>query len=220
MDKIFAINKPINWTSNDVVQKIKKSLHLKKVGHGGTLDPLATGVLIIAIDEATKLLSIHLNDIKEYECEILFGIETDTFDLEGKIINQCEVKDIDLGKINQILKSWKKEYLQMPPLYSAIKINGKPLYKYARDNKEIEIKPRNVKLLDYEIISFAENLLKLKIKVSKGFYVRSLAHDLGQALKSCATVHKLIRTRSGNFCLSNAYDLNEFIKKYHSLIKV
>lgn len=217
MNGIFAINKPINWTSNDVVQKIKKSLHLKKVGHGGTLDPLATGVLVIAINEATKLLSYHLNDIKEYDCEILFGIETDTFDLEGKITNQCETKNINLIAIEKILNQWKKQYLQTPPLYSAIKVKGKPLYKYARQKKEIQVQPRNVKLLNYQIISFKENLLKLKIKVSKGFYVRSLAHDLGQALNSCATLNKLVRTRSGDFCLSNAYDLNEFIENYYSI---
>ncbi len=213
MDQIVVINKPKNWTSNDVVRKIKKSLSVKKVGHGGTLDPLATGVLIIGIGKATKQLNHHLNDVKKYYCEIEFGYATDTYDLEGEIINRKPINNINLDLITRQLEIFKLEYFQTPPIYSAIKKNGKPLYQYARENKLIKPEPRLVKLLDYKIIEFLNGILKLEIKVSKGFYVRSLANDLGLTLNNYATLTKLVRTASGKYSIDDAQDIESFINK-------
>ncbi len=214
MDKIFVINKPKNYTSNDVIKKIKYALKLKKIGHGGTLDPLATGVLIIGIDESTKLLNNHLNSVKEYICEIEFGYQTTTFDLEGQITNYSNIVDIKLSDIIEALDKLKKEYFQTPPLFSAIKKNGKPLYEYARKNINVEIEPRKVELLSYEILNYKSNVLTLKIKVSKGFYVRSLANDLASMLNTYGTLIKLTRTASGNYSIRNAYSIDEFIEMY------
>ena len=214
MDKIFVINKPKNYTSNDVIKKIKYALKLKKIGHGGTLDPLATGVLIIGIDESTKLLNNHLNSVKEYICEIEFGYQTTTFDLEGQITNYSNIVDIKLSDIIEALDKLKKEYFQTPPLFSAIKKNGKPLYEYARKNINVEIEPRKVELLSYKILNYKSNVLTLKIKVSKGFYVRSLANDLASMLNTYGTLIKLTRTASGNYSIRSAYSIDEFIEMY------
>ena len=180
MDKIFVINKPKNYTSNDVI----------------------------------KLLNNHLNSVKEYICEIEFGYQTTTFDLEGHITNYSNIVDIKLSDIIEALDKLKKEYFQTPPLFSAIKKNGKPLYEYARKNINVEIEPRKVELLSYEILNYKSNVLTLKIKVSKGFYVRSLANDLASMLNTYGTLIKLTRTASGNYSIRNAYSIDEFIEMY------
>ncbi len=211
---IFCIYKPLKWTSNDVVKKIKYALKLKKVGHGGTLDPLADGVLIIGINEGTKLLNNHLNETKQYLTTITFGYETTTLDLEGEVIKRTDIypkiKEIEIV-LNEIKNT---EYWQTPPNYSAIKINGKPAYEYARNNCEIKIEPRLVKLIDYKIIEYSNKQLKILIDVSKGFYVRSFARDLATKLNSLGTITQLTRTRSGEHKIENSKKIEDFINEY------
>lgn len=205
---ILLINKPLNWTSNDVVKKIKSITKQKKVGHAGTLDPLATGLLIIGINSGTKKLNNLLLSQKEYRAEIKFGYSTKTYDSEGEVT--YSIKNIPkIEQIIQILDDLKKEYLQTPPIYSAIKINGKKSYELARQNKTIELKSRKVELIDYDIIEFNDNVLKLNIIVSKGFYVRSLAHDLGILTNSAAFLSNLERTQIGDYSLNDAIRIEE-----------
>ena len=213
-NNVFCIYKPLHWTSNDVVKKIKYSLKLKKVGHGGTLDPLADGVLIIGINDGTKQLNQHLNDTKQYLTTITFGFQTTTLDMEGDIVKKTN-QIPKIKEINQALVELKNnEYWQTPPIYSAIKINGKPAYQYARNNCEIEIAPKLVKLINYEIIEFNNNQLKILIDVSKGFYVRSFARDLAIKLNSLATISQLTRTKSGNYQIDDAIRIEDFINEY------
>lgn len=211
---IYVINKPLNWTSNDVVRKLKSVLKLKKIGHGGTLDPLATGVLIIGIDKGTKLLCNNLNEDKQYITTIEFGYMTTTYDLEGEVTNRNDiiVEKQDLIKALEELKY--NEYKQVPPIYSAIKIDGKPAYQYARENKPIELKSRVVNLIDYSIIDFKDNVLKILVDVSKGFYIRSFAVDLAKKLDTFGTIVNLNRTKSGIYTIEEALTIEEFINGY------
>ncbi len=212
MKDILIINKPKNWTSNDVVQKVKGILKAKKVGHGGTLDPLATGVLIIGINSGTKLLSQFLIDEKEYIAKIQFGFNTTTYDLEGDIINR-DNKIIKLDDINKVLKFYLNEHDQYPPIYSAIKKDGKPLYAYARNNIEVEIKPRIMKVLEYKVIDYQNNILEIKMAVPKGFYIRSFSNDIGIKLNTYATLIDLIRTKSGDFKIEDAIEIESLINE-------
>jgi tRNA pseudouridine55 synthase len=196
------------------VQKIKHHFEYRKVGHAGTLDPNATGILIIGYNESTKDLSKLILDNKEYEAEIQFGFQTDSYDICGKTLKTCDSSHITIDEIIKALNTLKNsDYWQTPPIFSAKKINGTPMYKIARQNhKIININPVKVKLHDFQIISFKESILKLKILVSKGFYVRSLANDLGGRLNSCATLINLRRTKSGNFNIEDAIPLSKLIK--------
>lgn len=216
MKHIYHINKPFGMSSNQAIQYIKKNTNIKKIGHAGTLDPLATGVLVIGINSGTKQLNNLSFDNKQYLVDIEFGYETNTLDIEGNTINQTSnIPTID--NIQNILSSnIFSSYMQVVPMFSAVKINGKELYKYARENLEINNLPSKlVKLIDYEIIGYKDNILTILIYVSKGFYVRSFARDLAYNLNSLATVKSLKRTKSGEFCIHNAYELDEFITFYN-----
>lgn len=214
MKNVYVIDKPKNWTSNDVLRKIKFALKIKKIGHGGTLDPLATGVLVIGINDGTKFLNEQLNSTKKYLCKIQFGFSTTTFDLEGEIVNHATKIDINKEQIIDAINSFCNHYLQTPPIYSAVKKDGKPLYKYARNNIQVNIEPKEVKILNYDFISYNENILTIEIEVSKGFYVRSFANDLGIALGNFATLIDLRRTKSGQFSIDLALSIDDFITKY------
>lgn len=202
--KVFCVDKPINWTSNDVVQFIKHKYKFKKVGHAGTLDPLATGVLVLGVNEGTKQLSTLIQDDKTYVADITFGIETTTYDAEGQIIKEIDASKIRIEQIEEMIKNkFLNDYKQFPPIYSAIKVNGKKLYDYVRNNKQVEIKPRDVKLFSYKTIKYINNTLTIELKVSKGFYIRSFAHDLGLALNNHAYISELKRIKSGTFELKD-----------------
>ena len=207
MDGIIIVDKPKGWTSRDVVNKISKLLKIKKVGHTGTLDPLATGVLVICIGKATKICELLTSSEKTYEVEAVLGIETDTLDLEGKII-----KDIDSilleEKVKEAIDSFPKKYMQEVPIYSAVKVEGKKLYEYAREKidvilpkKEVEIKKIDLKGIFYE-----ENKTKIKIEctVSKGTYIRSLVRDLAYSMNTIGTMTNLRRIKQGEFNLKDA----------------
>lgn len=213
MEGLVLFNKPSGYTSYQVVEFFKKKTN-KKVGHGGTLDPLAEGLLIIGIGEYTKELTKFLREsIKEYICIIKLGYISDTYDKEGKIIEtNKEIPDFE--KIKEILESFKGKILQKPPIYSAIKIKGKPLYKLARKGEKINLKEREVTVYDLEVLDFQRNLLHLRLKVSSGFYVRSFANDLGEKLGCGAYLEKLVRVRINDFDLESALTFEDFEKDF------
>lgn len=218
-NQLFIVDKPKNMTSNQVIQKIKYACKLKKIGHGGTLDPLATGVLIVGINSATKLLQSQLTANKVYVAQIAFGYQTTTYDLEGEITNRKEDMKISVQDINNICNDWKENgYNQQVPIYSAVKQNGQELYKLARQGQTpIDIPFKPVQILAFKIIDFNNNILDIEIEVSKGFYIRSFANDLGLKLGGYATLTELRRTKSGDFSIDDAYSIEAIIDKLNQV---
>lgn len=210
MDGFIIINKPKGITSHDVCFRLKKELHINKIGHSGTLDPLATGVLVVAIGKATKLINYLEKQNKKYIADVLFGIDTDTYDILGKIIHEKEEFELNNNLIDEALVSLKGEKLQYPPIYSAIKVNGKKLYDYALLNQEVKIEPRPIKIEELiRIGDYNEKKVKIKICANKGFYVRSLVHDLGIKLNTYATMSDLCRISAGDFSIDMADNLGD-----------
>tara|TARA_B100000745_G_scaffold242948_1_gene165264 strand:- start:9141 stop:10028 length:888 start_codon:yes stop_codon:yes gene_type:complete len=206
----LLINKPLNWTSNDVVQKIKSLDRSLKIGHGGTLDPLATGILPILFNSATKYFEYFLHLNKIYEAEITFGISTDTYDLEGLILEKNNDINIDFNLIKEHLKKFIGNIDQYPPIYSAVKIRGEKLYNYARRKENIILKSRKVLVENIEILSWNNPKIKVRIKCGSGFYVRSFANDLGLSLKVPSVLSSLERVQYGQFKIINSMNINEF----------
>lgn len=206
----LLINKPLNWTSNDVVQKIKSLDKSLKIGHGGTLDPLATGILPILFNSATKYFEYFLHLNKIYEAEITFGISTDTYDLEGLILEKNNDINIDFNLIKEHLKKFIGNIDQYPPIYSAVKIRGEKLYNYARRKENIILKSRKVLVENIEILSWNNPKIKVRIKCGSGFYVRSFANDLGLSLKVPSVLSSLERVQYGQFKIINSLNINEF----------
>lgn len=204
------VYKPAEMTSHDVVAILRKITKIKQIGHTGTLDPFAQGVLPICIGKATRLIE-YLDDEKEYLAEITFGKSTDTYDCGGKcdLSIQYLSKKAVLKDVIEGLKEFEGEILQTPPIYSAIKVKGKKLYEYARKGEEVQIEPRKVFIEKIELKNFDEENQKAEvlIKCSKGTYIRSIAHDLGQNLKVGAHLSKLIRTQAGKFFVKDAIPL-------------
>ena len=211
------INKPKGITSHDVVAILRRVLKIKQIGHTGTLDPFAEGVLPICIGKATRLIEF-LEDEKAYIGTVQFGKSTDTYDVDGKIINTSE-KQITFEDLENALKDFRGEIEQTPPIYSAIKINGKKLYEYAREGKDVEIKPRKVCIQKLEILSFDEikQQAELYIECSKGTYIRSIANDLGLALQTYGYLTKLVRVKAGKFTLRESVELNKLNTKEECL---
>lgn len=201
------VYKPVDMTSHDVVAILRKVTNIKQIGHTGTLDPFAQGVLPICIGKATRLIE-YLDDDKEYLAEISFGKSTDTYDCEGQTTFECE-SNISPKEVEAELENFKGEISQTPPIYSALKVNGKKLYEYARKGEEVKIEPRKVTIHKIELQSFDDKkqVASVLIKCSKGTYIRSIAHDLGQNLKVGAHLSKLIRTQAGNFLVNDAIPL-------------
>lgn len=200
------IYKPVGMTSHDVVAVLRRLTKIRQIGHTGTLDPFAQGVLPICIGKATRLIE-YLPDDKEYIATVQFGSATTTYDVEGEVTFTSDKK---ISAIDIDLKPFEGEIEQFPPIYSAIKVNGKKLYEYAREGKEVEIKPRNVTIEKIELKNFNEQTqqAEILIKCSKGTYIRSIAHDLGQNLGVGAHLIKLIRTQAGKFRVENAVQLD------------
>ncbi len=218
MDKIILINKPSGWTSNDVVAKIKSVYKYKKVGHAGTLDPSATGLLIIGYDDGTKLLSNLILDDKEYKAVFKFGIETETGDASSKVIKKQDTH-LHISEIQKACNNFiDNDYYQTPHQYSAIKVNGIKAYALARQNIKVHLKPRLVKINKLIIDKFDEQKqeLTLILNVSKGFYVRSFVIDLAKKLNTIGHVKSLNRTKCGQFELKNAYTLIDYLNKHES----
>lgn len=209
MNAVFNINKPAGMTSNDVVCIMRKILNMKKVGHGGTLDPDATGVLPVFTGNATRLLEFALDGTKEYVADFLFGKKTDTGDVSGKILASCDVPKLSEEDIKKVLQKFLGKQEQIPPMYSAIKMQGKKLYQMARRGEEVERQPREIEIFSIELIKWESPVLKIKVECSKGTYIRVLGEDIAKSLGTLATMQNLIRTRVGNFNLQDAYTLEE-----------
>ena len=203
------VYKPKGMTSHDVVAKLRRVTKIRQIGHTGTLDPFAEGVLPICIGKATRLIE-YLNDDKEYLATIQFGSNTDTYDLDGEVTATFD-KKVTQKDVIEMLKIFEGEISQLPPIYSAIKVNGKKLYDYAREGKDVEIQPRQVFISKIELKSFDDVAQKAEILVacSKGTYIRSIAYDLGQKLNCGGHLIKLIRTKAGKFLLENSIGLEK-----------
>ena len=205
---IINVCKEKNMTSRDVVNIISKHLHTKKVGHTGTLDPLATGVLLVCTDRDTKLVDILTSKTKEYVATMRLGIQTDTGDITGNIIKKASFR-VNKEQIIQTLNSFLGQSTQTVPIYSAVKINGKKLYEYARNGKEVTLPTREITISSIELIDFHDNLIKFKVTVSKGTYIRSLIEDIGKTLKTVATMEDLVRTKQGSYKIEDSYTLDD-----------
>ncbi|MEF9985209.1 MAG: tRNA pseudouridine(55) synthase TruB [Malacoplasma sp.] len=210
MENIIVLNKPKGITSHDAISIYKKNnANIKKIGHAGTLDPNASGVLVVGINSGTKKLAELILDDKEYIATIKLGMETSTYDSEGDILFN-ETLSLQENDIKNVIDNFNcKKYWQTPPIYSAIKIKGKKLYEYARKDIAIEIPPREVEIKCIEILSFdlQSSVVVLKMLVSKGFYIRSFAMDFAEKLNTKGTLTDLIRTKSGKFTLDDAKNL-------------
>lgn len=206
---VINIYKPKGMTSHDVVGVLRKKLNIKQVGHTGTLDPFAEGVLPICVGKATRLIE-YFEDDKEYLATVQFGAQTTTYDLEGNITQTSSIK-ITQTNLEKALEIFQGEILQTPPIYSAIKVNGKKLYEYAREGKDVKIEPRKVTIYKIELKSFDEikQQAEISIKCSKGTYIRSIANDIGVNLGCFGHLVKLIRTQSGKFLVENSVQLDD-----------
>ncbi len=216
---IIVINKPKDLTSRDVVNIISKNLNIKKVGHNGTLDPLATGVLVICFGKYTKLNDLLTSHEKEYIAEVTLGLETDTLDITGKILNK-NTPHITKEEIIKALKNFEKTYNQEVPKYSAVKVSGKKLYEYAREGKEVILPKKEVTIYQNELLSFTENKFTFKTKVSKGTYIRSLIRDILASLNETGTMSNLKRTKQGIFKLEDSYTLDDIKQGNFKVLKV
>ncbi len=207
MDGIIVIDKPKGLSSQQVVSKLKKILQVKKAGHTGTLDPLATGVLPVAIGEATKIISFLDESLKIYEVEGVLGVTTDTYDADGKVEQETDPGPIDRTRFQQALNSFLGAQIQVPPLYSAIKVKGKAAYAYARQGQQVDRPSRKVEIRRLEILAFKNPGFRLRVECSRGTYVRSLVHDLGEKLGCGSHVRELRRLQTGPFDLHRAVSL-------------
>lgn len=216
---IAVIDKPLEWTSTDVVRKIKYALQHKlgyrkiKIGHAGTLDPLATGVLLICIGKATKMVNALQAEEKEYVAELELGATTPSFDMEHPIDCRYPTEHITREMIEQALRDLTGERLQAPPIYSAKKVEGVRAYEFARAGEEVELKKALINIYEMEILELEMPRLKIRVRCSKGTYIRSLAQEIGQAVDSGAYLTSLRRTRSGGFTAENGWNLQNFMEK-------
>jgi len=210
-DGILLIDKPCEWTSHDIVAKIRNHFQLNKVGHGGTLDPNATGLVVLLIGRGTSLSSKVMGGDKTYEGEILLGVETNSQDTDGEITAEKDPSGITEEQLRAEMKAALGDQMQMPPMVSAIKMNGVPLYKLARKGQDVEREPRFIHVYKFALREFNPPRVTFEVKSTKGTYVRTLAHDLGQRLGCGACLSQLRRTQSGDFSLSNAWKLDDIL---------
>ena len=224
MNGILIVNKPKNYTSRDIVNIISKKLNTKKVGHTGTLDPIAEGVLVVPIGRALKISELLTSEKKEYIAKVILGYETDMLDITGKEIKR-NIPNVDKDKLIEVLNSFIGKYNQEVPIYSAVKINGRKLYEYARSN--IQITPPS-KIVEIYSISLLEGPIykddtvefTMKCEVSKGTYIRSLIRDIAYKLSTYGTMKELIRTKQGSFLLEDAFTLEDIQKDNYKLLSI
>jgi len=211
---IILINKPAGPTSHDIVDQLRRITGIKKIGHAGTLDPFAEGLLVMLIGrETTKRQSEFLKNNKKYIATVFLGATTDTYDKTGKTINKYDGELPTRKEIEKVLKKFRGEISQIPPIYSAKKISGKRAYKLAREGKEVKLKPNKINIKTLKLTSYDVSSFKFQVLCSSGTYIRSLAHDIGQALGCGAYLEKLTRTKSGQFGLNNAIVLEDLDSK-------
>lgn len=207
-DGILLVDKPAGMTSHDVVYKIRRHFNLKKVGHGGTLDPAATGLLVILLGRGTRVSNRFMSSDKTYEGTIRLGITTDSQDAEGKIIKEADPSGITREQLEEAISKFKGDMFQIPPMVSAIKMAGVPLYKLARQGEEIERKPRFIHLYEFRLLDFTSPHGTFVLRCSKGTYVRTLCHDIGEALGVGAHLSQLRRTETAGYRINQATSLD------------
>lgn len=210
--EILNINKPEGWSSFDVVKKIRAHIKVKKVGHAGTLDPFASGVLLICTGRATKRMPELIKLDKEYVAQIELGKTTDTYDKTGVLLKKIDTSNITVDKIQNALANFRGEIYQTPPMYSAVKVGGRRLYQLARRGEMIERQPRKVNIYVLELLNFSHPFLTIQVCCSKGTYIRALAHDLGEALRCGAHLYALTRIRVGPYKIEDARTIHDFIQ--------
>ena len=215
---IISVNKEKGMTSRDVVNKLVKIFNTKKIGHTGTLDPIASGVLICCIGSDTKLVNYITAKDKEYIATMKLGISTDTMDITGNVIQKKEY-DVNEEKIINVLNSFLGDSIQEVPIYSAIKVNGMKLYEYARNNIEVELPKRNIHISKIELLDYHDDNIKFKVKVSKGTYIRSLINDIAIKLGTVGTMVDLIRTKQGNFRIEDSYSIGAITNNNYKVIE-
>ena len=208
--KVLLINKPLRWTSFDAVRKIRNLIRIKKVGHAGTLDPLATGLLIICTGKYTKRINEYMAQDKEYTGTFTLGATTPTYDLESEPENIKTTDFINEEMLKSTTMQFKGEVMQVPPAHSAIKVDGKRVYELARQGKEVKLDPRKITIKEFEITNVEMPVVHFKVVCSTGTYIRSLANDFGAALGCGAYLSSLCRTRIGSFLLDDAMSIEEF----------
>jgi len=217
--QLLLLNKPLGWTSFDVVNKLRYRLKIKKIGHAGTLDPLATGLLIICTSRMTKRIDEFMGLEKEYTGTFVIGQTTPSYDLETEVTDPVDITSVTKESILHAVKSLTGKINQLPPTHSAIKIGGKRAYKFARQGKEVELKPREVEVAEFEITSVALPMITFRIVCSKGTYIRSLARDLGESLGVGAYLSQLCRTRIGSFMLKDAVSVDDVTPPHADLLQ-
>ena len=224
MNGILVVNKDLGYTSRDIVNIVSKVLGTKKVGHTGTLDPMASGVLVLCVGNALKLCEMLTNHDKEYIAGVTLGIETDTLDMEGTVLS-TEVVDIDKDTIIDTVMSFKGSYMQEVPKYSAVKVNGKKLYEYARNGIDVELPSKmvnieNIEIIDDIVYEDGKVYFKIRTTVSKGTYIRSLVRDIGAKLGVPAVMNSLVRNRLGEFDIKDAYSIDDIKEDNFELISI
>ena len=211
MNGVIIVNKPVGLTSQDVVTEIRKSMKIKSVGHTGTLDPLASGVLPILISKGTRISKYLIDHDKEYEATLKLGKKTNTGDITGEVIEEKAVPEsaLEIENIKDVLDCFKGKQEQIPPMYSAIKVNGKKLYEYARLGEKVEVKPREITIYSIDLLdlNIEEEEIKFRVACSKGTYIRTLCEDIAKELGTVGTMSKLERTKVGDFTIEQAIDL-------------
>lgn len=207
MDGVIVIRKEKGFTSHDVVVKLRGILHMKKIGHTGTLDPDAEGVLPVALGKATRLVDMITDKEKTYEAVMRLGVVTDTQDMSGTVLSQTTGLSVTEEELCTVVSSFVGDYMQVPPMYSALKVNGKKLYELAREGKTVERKPRPVHFYEIEILDISFPLVRFRVTCSKGTYIRTLCHDIGEKLGCGAAMESLLRTKVGRFTLDDAITL-------------
>jgi tRNA pseudouridine55 synthase len=211
-DGLLLIDKPKEWTSHDLVAKVRNHFQLNKTGHGGTLDPNATGLVVLLIGRGTRLSAKVMGGDKTYEGEILLGVETNSQDTDGEITSEKDPSGVTEEQLRAEMKAALGDQMQMPPMVSAIKMNGVPLYKLARKGEEVEREPRFIHVYKFALHEFNPPRVTFEVQSTKGTYVRTLAHDLGQRLGCGACLSELRRTQSGNLNVSGAFSMDEVIQ--------
>lgn len=208
MDSLILINKEMDMTSFDLVNIVRKNLKIKKVGHTGTLDPNATGLMVLVLNKATKLVNYLQYDDKEYICELKLGIKTDTLDIWGRILEECDYTYPSENRLKEVLNSFLGKQKQLPPMYSALKKDGKRLYELARQNIEVERQLRDIEIFEIELLQYKPTI-KFRVVSSSGTYIRSLCADIAERLNTIGVMSSLKRSRVGQFTLDEANSIDE-----------
>ena len=211
MNGIVIVDKPQGWTSQDVTARLRRVFDTRRIGHGGTLDPMATGVLPVFVGRATRSVEFFEHAEKTYETVLLLGKRTDTQDVTGRVLEERPVS-LSLADVEAVLPQFRGEILQVPPMYSALKVNGQKLCDLARKGQQVERKPRPITIFELTLLSFEENRLRLRVRCSKGTYIRTLCDDIGAALGTLGCMESLRRTQAGDYSITEAVPLETLLE--------